>query len=168
MSDRPDDHLADRFGDMSALDKVDWMIDAHGWALEVVAPDLDSITPTPGYAYSIGLPAAVEFPEVVVFGLSPVAANGLVSLVVDARRGGTEIPVGVELVGLLDNELRCLFAPVDLDRWGGYFATADAWYRDAPFDLVQLVYPDPNGFLPHEAGFDQRMSFAQPLIGDAG
>lgn len=150
---------------MSALDKIEWMIEAHGWALEAIAPDLDSLTPTPGYAYSIGLPAAVEFAEVAVFGLAPVAANGLVSLVVDARRGGTEIPLGVELVGLLDHDLRCVFAPIDLDRWGGYFDTATAWYRGGPFTAVQLMYPDPNGFLPYEAGFDQRMSFAQPVIG---
>lgn len=161
------DHLADQFGGMSALDKIDWMVEAHGWALEAVAPDLEGIAPTPGYAYSINLPAAVAFPEVVVFGLAPVAANGLVSLVVDARRGGTEIPVGVELVGLLDNDLRCLFAPIDLDRWGGYFATASAWYRGRPLEAVQLMYPDPNGFLPYEAGFERRMSFAQPVIGDA-
>jgi len=34
-----------------------------------------------------------------------------------------------------------------------------------PFELVQLVYPDPNGFLPYEAGFDQRRIASQPLIG---
>jgi hypothetical protein len=166
VSDHPGDHLADRFGDMSALDKIEWMVEANGWALEPVAAELDGPAPTPGYAYSIGLPAAVGFPEVVVFGLAPVAANGLVTLVADACRGGTEIPLGVELVGLLDNDLRCTFAPVDLDRWGGYFDTASAWYRGAPFDVVQLLYPDPNGFLPYEAGFDVRMSFAQPVIAD--
>ncbi len=166
MSEQPGDHLADQFGGMSALDKIEWMVEANGWALEPVGADLDGPTPTPGYAYTIGLPAAVGFPEVVVFGLTPVAANGLVTLVADTCRAGTEIPLGVELVGLLDHELRCVFAPVDLDRWGGLFATADAWYRGAPFEVVQLLYPDPNGFLPYEAGFDVRMSFAQPVIGD--
>ena len=27
------------------------------------------------------------------------------------------------------------------------------------------VYPDRNGFLPYEPGFDQRLRFAQPVIG---
>ena len=100
-----------------------------------------------------------------MFGLTPVAANGLVTLVADACRGGTEIPLGVELVGLLDNDLRCLFAPIDLVRWGPYFSTAAAWYRGEPFEIVQLLYPDRNGFMPYEAGFEQRMTFAQPVIG---
>lgn len=147
------------------VDKIEWMIETTGWALEPVTADLETEPPTPGYAFSIGLRAAVDFPDVVVFGLTPVAANGLVTLVADACRGGTEIPIGVELVGLLDNDLRCLFAPVDLDRWGAYFATAFAWHRGEPFEIVQLLYPDRNGFMPYETGFEQRMTFAQPVIG---
>ena len=110
-------------------EKIEWMIETKGWALEPVGPQYDAEPPTPAYAYSIGLPAAVDFPEVAVFGLTPAASTGLVELVADARRGGTEIPLGVELVGLLDNELRCLFAPVDLDVWGGWFSTLSSWYH---------------------------------------
>jgi hypothetical protein len=146
-------------------EKIEWMIETNGWALEPVAPRADTDPPVPAYAYTIGVPALTGFAEVAVFGLTPVAANGLLGLVVDALRGGTEIPVGVELVGLLDNELRCVFAPVDLAEFGPWFETARSWYRGAPFEVVQLVYPDRNGFLPYEAGFDQRMRFAQPVIG---
>ena len=47
----------------------------------------------------------------------------------------------------------------------GLFPTTVAWYRGEPFEIAQLVYPDRNGFMPYEAGFDQRMRFAQPLLG---
>ena len=161
----PRDPLADRYGSMSALEKIEWMIESKGWALEPIAPVPENDPPTPGYAYSIGVPAAVGFPEIVVFGLAPAAANGLVTLVVDACRGGTEIPLGVELVGLLDNDLRCLFAPVDLDEHGGRFPTANAWYGGAPFEMVQLLFPDRNGFMPYEEGYEQRMRLAQPILG---
>lgn len=149
-------------------EKIEWMIETHGWALEPVAPRPETDPPTPGYAYTIGVPAAVGFPEIAAFGLTPVAANGLLGLVVDACRGGTEIPLGVELVGLLDNELRCVFAPIDLDEFGAFFSTAAAWYRGEPFSMVQLLYPDRNGFLPYEAGYEQRMRLAQPVIGRVG
>ena len=147
-------------------EKIEWMIETSGWALEPVAAQPDADPPVPAYAYSIGLPDAVGFPDVAVFGLTPVAANGLVTLVADACRGGTEIPIGVEVVGLLDGELRAIFAPVDLERWGGLFATALAWYEGAPGDYVQLLYPDRNGFLPYEAGYEQRMRLAQPVVGE--
>lgn len=149
-------------------EKIEWMIETAGWALEPVAADLDADPPTPGYAYTIGVPAAVGFPEVVVFGLAPVAAKGLLELVVDASRGGTEIPIGVEVVGLLDNDLRCVFAPVDVAAHTAMFSTAVSWYRGEPFGLVQLVYPDRAGWLPYEAGFDAHMRFAQPVIGSLG
>ena len=146
-------------------EKIEWMIETTGWALEPVAADVEHDPPTPGYAYSIGMPDAVGFPDIVVFGLTPVAAKGLIELVADACRGGTEIPLGIELVGLLDNELRCLFAPVDLAVWGPYFATAASWDRGVGFEMVQLLYPDRNGFLPYEVGYEQRMALAQPVVG---
>jgi hypothetical protein len=151
--------------DIPHAEKIEWMIETEGWALEPVTPDAATDPPTPAYAYTIGLPALLGFAEVAVFGLTPVAARGLVGLVVDAIRGGTEIPLGVELVGLLDNDLRCLFAPVDVDANSSYFDTAVAWYAGEPFELVQLLYPDRNGFMPYETGFDQRLRFAQPVVG---
>jgi hypothetical protein len=147
-------------------EKIEWMVETNGWALEPVEANRDVQPPAPGYAYTIGFPAAFEFPDIAIFGMVPAAANGLAALVADALRGGTEIPLGVELVGLLDNELRCVFAPIALEEWRSLFATAFAWYRDRAFDIVQLIWPDRNGFLPYEAGFDQRLRFAQPVIGD--
>jgi hypothetical protein len=118
-----------------------------------------------GYIYTIGFPQAFDFPEVVLFGLTPSAARGLFDLLADLLRGGTEIPLGLELTGLFDNDLRCVFAPVDVAEWGPLFGTGMAWYRGAPFDVVQLLWPDRNGFLPTEAGFDRRLLLAQPVIG---
>ena len=46
------------------------------------------------------------------------------------------------------------------------FGTARSWYRGEPFVMVQLLYPDRNGFMPYEVGYDRRMRFAQPVVGD--
>lgn len=146
-------------------EKIEWMIEATGWALEPVAARLDVDPPVPGYSYTIGFPAAFGFPDVIVFGLTPVAVHGLLDLVADLLRDGTEIPVGVELVGVFDNDLRCVFAPVDLTIWGHLTEVATSWYRGADHQLVQLLWPDRNGFLPNEAGFDQRVRAAQPVVG---
>jgi len=137
-------------------------------ALEPVAARYETDPPVPAYAYTIGLPAAVEFPEVLVFGLTPVAARGLIGLVVDARRGGTEIPLDAELIGLLDNDLRCRFAPVAADDWAAWCSHLEEWYQGEAVDVVQLLYPDRNGFMPYESGFEQRLRLAQPVIGDVG
>lgn len=158
MSDLPDFHIAH-------AEKIDWMIASKGWAVEPVPARGDTDPPVPGYAYTIGLPEAVGFPDIVVFGLTPAAASGLLEMVVDLLRAGTEIPIGAEVVGLYDGELRAAFATVEVEQWAEMFATGMAWRRGEPFDLVQLLWPDRNGFLPYEAGFDQRMRHAQPVIG---
>lgn len=161
----PRDPLADKYGHMSVLEKIEWMIETDGFAVEPVPPEPDWDPPRAGYTYTIGFTAHTGFPDVVVFGLTPVAARGLIGLVADLLQGGTEIPTGAELVGLLDNDLRCEFAPVDLDEYGLLFQTAASWYKGEPFEMVQLLYPDRNGFMPYEPGFEQRLRFAQPVVG---
>ena len=146
-------------------DKIEWMIETSGWALEPVAARADTDPVTPGYCYTIGLPALTGFAEVVIFGLTPVAATGLLTMVVDLLKGGTEIPLGVELLGLLDNDLRCQFAPVDIASNAQLFGTAHAWYRGKPFEMVQLLWPDRFGFLPTEPQFAHHLRLAQPVIG---
>lgn len=154
----PDFHI-------SHAEKIEWMIETNGWALEAVSGRLDTDPPQPSLAYSIGLPALLAFPELAIFGLKPAQANGLLGVVIDAVRGGTEIPFGTELIGLFDNDLRCLFAPIVAGDAIGLFPTATAWYRGENFEIAQLIYPDPNGFMPYEAGFDRRMIHAQPIVG---
>ncbi len=146
-------------------DKIEWMIETNGWALEPVIPDYQADPPQPGYGYSIGFPQTFTFPEVVIFGLTPVAIRGLLDLVVDQLRGGVDIPLGTPLVGLLDNDLRCVFAEVNLDQHGHLFATAVSWHRGTDFRMVQLVWPDRSGWLPYESGFESALSLAQPMIG---
>ena len=145
-------------------EKIEWMIETHGWAMEPVAARTDTDPPLAGYVYTIGFPEAFGFPEVVVFGLTPSAARGLFDLIADMLRGGTEIPIGDELVGLFDNDLRAVFAPIADEVIGELLGTAVAWRRGAQFAAVQLLWPDRSGNLPTEAGFDRRMLLAQPVV----
>ncbi len=148
-------------------EKIEWMIETNGWALEPVAPDYTSDPPAAGYAYTIGMPEAHRFADIVVFGLTPVAVKGLIDLVVEHLAQGAEIPLDTPVIGLLDNDLRCVFAEVDTMSHGTMFDTAAKWYRGQPFSMVQLVWPDRNGWLPHESGFDPSLRFAQPLLSES-
>ncbi len=148
------------------LEKIEWMIETSGWALEPVLPDADADPPRGVYAYTIGIPELTGFPEIAVFGLTPVAARGLLDLVVDLLEGGTEIPIGSEFVGLFDNDLRSIFLPIDVDKWAEYLRTAVAWHKGAPFEMVQLLWPDRIGFLPTEAGYAHHLRLAQPVLGE--
>jgi hypothetical protein len=147
-------------------DKIAWMIETHGFALEAVPPRGDVVPPTPGYTYTVGLTAATGFPELVVMGLTPVASRGLIDLVANLVTDGVSLPLGVALIGVLEHDLRCVLAPVDVTEWAPLFATGCVWHRSDRFAMVQLLWPDRAGVLPHEEGFDQRLLYAQPVIGN--
>jgi hypothetical protein len=158
-----DDAFPDRA--MPFREKIDWMIESQGWAVVPVPPRLDLDPPFPGYTYTVGLEPSFGFPEVIVFGLKPADARGLLGMVVALLRDGVEIPVGPLFAGLLDNDLRSALLPVDLGDWGPLFAAGQDWYGATPFRVVQLAYPDPNGWLPWEPGFDMARRLSQPVIG---
>ena len=133
-----------------------------GWAIEPVPADVEASPPRPGCSYTIGFPERFGFPEVVIFGLTPVAAKGLCDLVAERLADGVEIPLDVPVVGLLDNDLRCVFRTATVDPV--LLATGAAWHRGSDFPLVQLLWPDRAGRLPYEDGFDQRVRAAQPMF----
>lgn len=150
---------------MAHLDKIAWMVEQQGWALEPVParPDLDP--PVPGYTYTIGLETAFGFPEIVVFGLTPVASRGLLGEVVGLLREGVAVPIGALFTGLFDSGLRGALLPVDVALVAGLFESATAWYGGDTYRIVQLVWPDRSGWMPWEPGFDRRVAMAQPVIG---
>jgi hypothetical protein len=152
---------------MDHRDKIAWMIETDGWALEPVPPRADLDPPVPAYAYTIGLEDTFSYPEVCVFGLTPVATKGLVGLLVDFLRDGVEPPIGAVFTGLLDNGLRSAILAVDAESCGDLFATATAWYGAAPYRMAQLAWPDRNGWLPWESGFEHGLLLAQPVLGEA-
>jgi hypothetical protein len=150
---------------MAFREKIEWMIETEGWAVVPVAPRLDLEPAFPGYTYTVGLETSFAFPEVIVFGLKPADARGLLGMVVALLRDGVDVPVGPLFSGLLDNELRSALLPVALEDWGALFEAGADWYGASRFRVVQLAYPDPTGWMPWERGFDAHRRLSPPVIG---
>jgi len=164
-----DDVFPDR--DMSARDKIEFMLEREGWAMDAVRArgDLDPAMPT--YSYTVGFVDRFGFPDVCIFGLTPVACRGLFGLVADAVAGGTQFPVGDAFIGLLDGGQPCAFLPVDAPSSVGMFPSLVDHQRinrrePNEFQLVQLAWPDPNGKLPWEPGFTTVLLPVQLLLGE--
>jgi len=165
-----DDVFPDR--DMSHRDKVVFMLEREGWALDAVPARTDLDPPFPRYAYTIGLQERFGFPELCVVGLSPVACRGLFDLVVDALAGGTDLPIGQAFIGLLDGDQPCALLPVDAPSCAALFPSLTEHHALAgrpgdAFEMVQLTWPDGTGVLPWEDGFApdlvaQQLLFAEP------
>jgi hypothetical protein len=157
--------------DMSHRDKVEFMLEREGWALDTGADRPASDPPLPHYAFTIGFEDRFDFPEVCVVGLSPVACRGLFDLLADALGGGTELPIGAAFIGLLDGGQPCALLPVDAAAFVDMFPSLAEHHTlagEAPdaFRMVQLAWPDVHGALPWEPGFDPQLATVQLLFGD--
>ncbi len=167
MSD--DDVFPDR--DMSHRDKVVFMLEREGWALDAVSGHPESDPPVPRYAFTIGFEDRFGFPEVCVVGLSPVACRGLFDLLADALAGGTELPIGPPFIGLLDGGQPCALLPVDAAACVEMFPSLAEHHTSAgeapdAFRMVQLAWPDASGALPWEPAFARDLVAIQVLLGD--
>ena len=155
------DHVLPDF-DESHADKLAWVIETQGWVAEPIAPVADP--PTPGYTYTIGFESTFGEPEVVIFGLAPVAARGLIEMMADHLEAGGELPAGI-FVGLLDNDLRSALLPIEMPDNAELFVDAAEYHGRDDFRVRQFVWPDKGGYLPWEPGFDERLLVAQPVVG---
>lgn len=164
-----DDVFPDR--DMSHRDKILFMLEREGWAIDAVPTNADIDPPFPRYAYTIGFEDRFAFPEVCVVGLSPVACRGLFDLLADALLGGTELPIGAPFVGLLEDDQPCALLPLEPASTAELFPSLTEHHSaagDPPnaFQMVQLVWPDPSGVLPWEPGFPPELATVQLLFAE--
>ena len=155
-----DDVFPDR--DLEKIDKIAWVVETQGWCAEPVPAIEDP--PRPGYTYSIGFEISYGEPEVVIFGLAPVAARGLLGLLADHLEAGGELPAGI-FVGLLDNDLRSALLPIEMPDNVDLFPDAAEYLAREDFRIRQFVWPDRGGLLPWDEGYDDRLRLAQPVIG---
>jgi hypothetical protein len=153
--------------DMSHRDKVLFMLEREGWAMDNVPTQADP--PFPRYSYTIGIEDRFGFPELCILGLSPVACRGLFDLVVGELAAGTDLPVGPPFIGLLDGGQPCAFLALDSASLGPMFPSLGEHLAATGADptsrhVVQLLWPDHHGKLPWDEAFDPKLAPAQVLL----
>ena len=155
-----DDVFPDR--DMEFDDKIAWVVETQGWCAVPVAAVEDP--PQPGYTYSIGFERSFAHAEVVIFGLPPVAARGLLEMLAIHLEAGGVLPDGM-FVGLLDNDLPAALLPIDTEEYGSLFPGATAFYGGSDYRAAQFVWPDKGGKMPWDEDYNHQLRVAQPVIG---
>lgn len=162
-ADLPDFHIPH-------MEKIEWMVETKGWAIETVPAGSFAFAdgrPLPTYSYTVNFPSRFGMPEIVILGLTPVACSGIFDMIADVCASGQTIDVDATVTGLFDGDQRARFVPIDVAGRAEMFATACAWHSRTPaleLQIVQMLWPDRNGFLPGESGFDQRLLFTQPVL----
>lgn len=134
-------------------------IETHGWHVIKVTAD----PPRPPFAYSIGLTQRFGHPEVLVAGLDLDVLHQLVNTVGEAVREGRTFAAGQTYGEVLEG-YDVAFRPVLRHHYAAYVGRALDHYGDAPFEVLQLFWPDAEGAFPWEARFPEEGRDRQPLL----
>jgi hypothetical protein len=156
------------------LDKFEWPkpagdadellfrnIRKHGCHLMGIAADERG----PDYVFSIGLFLNYGHAELVIFGLDPNDACGIINAIRDqVASGRTYVAGDVSDDFLIDR--RVCFVEVPPSAYPAYLGTAIWFYEKLPrpFPCLQIVWPDREGRFPWEAGYDASLKKYQPVL----
>ncbi|HUV10397.1 MAG TPA: DUF4262 domain-containing protein [Acidimicrobiia bacterium] len=128
---------------------------------------------TPSWAYTIGFLEHFGKPELVTTGLSPESSSAFLQWAFDAAKEGEPLLVGREHRRVCWHELPISVVEVPPDRYlppsdlgnmlFAYYAARGGRFPAEP-RMHQLVWPDFDGRLPWDAGFDEHWRPYQPLL----
>lgn len=137
-------------------------IELDGWYLDLH----EGAGHKPDYGCTVGLAAAAGRPEIILLGLPDDITRGVLEEVVAYVQSGEELPVD-EDCHLFLNGCVCRFLPVAEAHVEDFCPAAKAWHGDAPFTVLQMVWPDQRGRFPWDRGVNRQLLVSQPLLSEA-
>lgn len=150
---------------MTHGEKIQWMLEERGWGAVPVRPGESQAPGGAPYTYTFGLEAKFGQPEIVVFGMQPSQARGLLDLVVAQYTAGIELPADSAFIGLLDDDLPAALLTLDPADHAALVPTIAGVYGDQPWRLQQFVWPGPGGAFPWDETCPDTIRLAQPILG---
>ena len=115
------------------------------------------------YVYTVGLQKSFAHPDLILFGIAPALAEGVLDVIARRVKAGEPVHEGVMILGAAQVPLMPrsaeaarveLLIPAQLAR--------------GRYDYVQIVWPDPKERFPWETGFDKRRLRSQSFLFDVG
>jgi hypothetical protein len=118
----------------------------------------------PGFSYSIGIQQQTGEPEAIVVGVRPELGHAMINHYNIAVRSGTKFVKGTPYEGFLTN-FNIYVEPARSTRLIDYTLGCTRYYADAPYSVVQLVYPTVEGVWPWHAAASEWFKNNQPMLG---
>lgn len=123
----------------------------------------------PNFAYSVGFPATLNQPEVIVFGLSQDVMGFMINETLRKCRRGFQLTDRAEISGLLEGH-RCIMRAIQPHFIIPDYFNSAMWYRrykigDHMLDAFQIVWPGAqDGLFPWQDGCAEIVREAQPAL----
>lgn len=140
---------------LASISEVAEEISVVGWSVQAASGN-DVTAP---WAYTVGLWASHQAPELVIAGLPPGQMTEVLHAVAERLAQGGTLPVGGAIDGLRPGPLSV--RPVHASwRETSVFGVCDLYYGYVRPRYLQIVWPDRRGRFPGQLGFSRR----QPML----
>jgi hypothetical protein len=139
--------MSDGFDVGAYLQRLREVVLEHGWAVQAVLGGSGD----PPFAYTVGLTRYDGHPELVMYGLHPDLAHGLLNDLGARIRGGARLREGQRISDLIAS-YDVTLVEVDSDDAGMTLANT-LYATDRPMPALMVVWPDPAGRFPWEDAY---------------
>lgn len=147
---------------MSTADRaIAETIQKYGWAVVRVEESQDE----PGFAYSVGLYANWEHPEIIVFGLPLDIIQEIVNTIGDQVRHGARFLADSTSAAVLEG-YECAFRKVSPAAYDRYMGTAVRFYNGREFPALHCIWPDSSGRFPWDPETTTAYRRLQPMLSE--
>lgn len=137
-------------------------IQDHGWYVLKVPEDAEG----PGFAFTVGLWANYQHPELIMVGLSLDLMHPLLNLAGGEVRDGRQRFEAGQLSSELIKGHLCTFVEVAPESYRDYLGYALWLYRHESFPVLQCAWPDQQGSFPWQSQFPEALRARQPILGN--
>lgn len=145
------------FAPKSMMDRLREGVDAAGWQMLLLPLE------RPIWGLTVGLTKNFGQPEVFLIGLPPQVMQQMLQNIGNSVETGLKLTPGLRTDVVIEN-LLCELRPVDPVWHDVLMGPVKAFYGDEPFSVLQCMWPDKQGKMPHEEGFDEAFRPRQPHL----
>lgn len=145
------------------VDKLLADVERVGYSVVSVGGD----KPSPPFAYSVGLEKTYKHPEIIITGLRAEIAYSLINDIASKIKEDSSVfKVGVSYEKIVKG-LPVRFILASEENKIEYARMLGVCYEPESLEnvqLLQMLWPDPDGFFPFESQFEERLRAAQPVL----
>ena len=163
----------DGFRLVSPQDELDERIYREVFTAGCSILSFGSCDTAPEFTYSVGLYLNFLHPEILVMGLHPTTAHGLITRLLHEASQGSTLAADSVRQDLFEDSRPVRFRAVPEERYLDYLGRNCNFYfslfgkqsglYDFGFPVLQAIWPDRDGHFPDEPGCDPRFSAVHAL-----
>jgi hypothetical protein len=132
----------------------------YGWQVTMIPEDEEGSA----FAFSVGFFETLGHPEIILFGLRLETMHSLINHIGDKIKSGSRFEHGQVATDILTG-YEVMFVNVPKNHYLEFLGTAQWFYSNDDFTVLQMIYPDRLHRFPWHEKANPKFLEQQPILG---